>query len=289
MKMPSGMTKTLSACLFFLTLIAAPFAWAAQYSVTVNATVNNDQGYPTVFGSTTAIPVVLTFTVDTALSPVKTIPANTVISTFGGSFATDIQLIQKASITNFNLVIGTSTFSAADLQPGAFDPDQTYDIALLAPLTTGTATGILLDLHNPSLTGGDFGLGGLNCNGSACSEVNNGFAVSGSDGGQGTVSNITTTVVAVVPTAQAQIQNLASVVSAASNLKSTWKNDFVAALNQASKALAKGQKALARLYIVAFAAEVELAKLPASKSGLTPSQATQFLTASKAIYVAIGN
>jgi hypothetical protein len=276
--------KPIHALILLLGIFGADTLFAAQYLVTLDATVNNDLHFPQIFGSQTALPLHVAFTVDTALAPVTTIPAGTVIVSLGAAFPTDVQLISKVSITNFSLTVGTGHWTAADFLSETLDnPGQTFDIAIVGKLANGPV-GFLAVLSNAS---GELILGGENC-AAQCSLITSGEARSGSDGGIGTISGISATVMVIQSSPQTDLANLAATISVATNIKSDWRAAALLALSDITKAVNANKKTAAELLLALFIDGVKVAEIvppraTSNLSGITAAQAAQFISAAKAI------
>jgi hypothetical protein len=282
----------ISGALLLLAMLFSPAVWATKYTITVTGTVNNDQGYPQIFGSQAAtLPFQIKAIVDTAIVPLVTVPANTIIANFGGAFPYDMQLITKSSITSMTVTVGTGAWTQNDLVPvNNLDPGQFGDILLFGPLVPGPAVGIFAVLINAS---GDLAVGQLACSGNGCIVLNTGgVAISGSDGGQGSVTVLSTVVALALATPQSDTSVLSASIAAATNIKKDWVKAAVLALTDITKLLDANRKPAAKLALQLFIDGVKIAQIVPPRqttnlSGITAVQAAQYIAAAKAILAEI--
>jgi hypothetical protein len=219
----TGKNMSLKMSVLALGLILAPSVWAAQYQVTVNATITNDLNYPVIFGSTTAIPVHYTFTIDTSLAAISTIPAGTFINAPGGTFTQDIQLIPKAAITNMTITAGsTGSWTQADLTNQQFDNLQNYNVAIVGNLAVGSI-GVFLDVSNST---GDLFFGGIQCRGAVCTYNPGGFAQSIADGALSDVAGVSA-VISNVGVSNAPTIDLSKTLNISGDIVSASEGDLI--------------------------------------------------------------
>jgi hypothetical protein len=277
-------TASLKAWALALGLILSPSVWAAQYQVSVSATITNDLNYPVIFGiqAPTQVPVQFTFTIDTSLAQITTIPANTFINALPGSFSKDVQLIPKAAIKNAHITAGTTgSWTEADLTNGQFDNLQNYNVAIIGDLVAGP-TGLILDVSN--VASGELDLGGIQCpNSNACSFYPVGFATSDADGGLSDVANVAATISVVGSTAASDLSALMTTIQGSTNIKPAASKLLVDALNATAKLVAANKPKDAKIALLAFEVLADLEKAPVLKTGETAAQAMSFINSAKVI------
>lgn len=214
-----------------LVIVSQPL-WAARYRVTVEGQLQKLNSSPSIFGlSASSIPVHFTFNVDTGLAPVATLPAGTVVGSNNETIPTDVQLISKNAITDFQFTVGTGSWGATDLITRGFDTGEQFDVLLWGDLVDGATPGIYVLATNAS---GDLQVGLYNCSPfSVCSFQNAGIAYSGGDQGAGSIVNIVATVTALSQTPAEQIADVITVLDTFPALPAGTKNSLAASLGGA--------------------------------------------------------
>lgn len=260
-------------------LMLAPSVWAAQYRVTVDAQMLNDQGYASIFGITDATaPVSFSFIIDTDLAEIDTLPAGTVVNGINSTISTPAHLVPRDAITNLNLTFGTASWTENDLITRSF-AGRSYDVMLLGSLSDGSTPHVVFILSNSA--------GTIERETVACFE--NSDCVVGSVGTVGSVVedslaqllNIQSSVTLLTKTPTQQLSDLETAVKSI-NLKQGLSNALDSKLQNTRAAIDESldkNRPAAKEMLYAFINSVEAQR----NKSITDSQANTLISAAQNI------